>query len=227
MKKGNQIYVLKSGSVHNMLEDSKHRLQYGIESVNHLYALYHGPAGKKVQGAPPQKDQDILRAMVVIAGAALDATVKSIIENSYHWLVDHDDLVRSEAAKTIHRVALKKLDEKGEKFASLMLADRLKQALVDLVVADVTRESLQSTKKLKEVAERLGIQSDLKINESEQKLNAAFIARNQIVHEMDLETETERRWNRRRRGKDEMARYAKVLLDIADKFIQKIDARLK
>ncbi|MFA4874404.1 MAG: hypothetical protein WC956_00600 [bacterium] len=226
MKKDNkQIYKLRSTKVDEMLDDSKHRLEYGIESVNHLYGLYHGPQGKKEKGAPLQIKQDILRAMVVIAGAALDATIKGIVKSCYYELVTHEEDVRSEAAKMIHRDVLKKLDDHGEMLAGAMLSKDLKEGLIDLVIEDITGESLQSTSKLIEVAKKLCVDKQIQINKRE--LNEAFIARNQIIHEMDLETSAKKKWDRRRRNKKDMAKYAEAMLNIADDFIQKVDARLK
>src|SRR5271154_1117008 len=46
---------------------------------------------RKAKGMPTDEEQDLLRAMVLFAGAGLDSTVKQLIRDSLPAIIDHDE----------------------------------------------------------------------------------------------------------------------------------------
>ena len=201
----------------------------GIDSVNNLWSLYGAGTARGKGGAPTHEHQDLLRAMVVMAGAALDATAKRVIADSLYPLVERNEGSRTEAQKHVKRSVLGEL-EKGstDRLAEALLADSPRRRIVEFIIADLTGGSLQSVEQLRKATALLGLGSEFAKGNAKE-LKDAFEARNQIVHEMDaLKAAPAARGKKRRRQrkKDEMFGFAKSLLEAAHELVEGVDGLL-
>lgn len=201
---------------------------FGAESVNGLAKLY-----LKITkpGAPAHTDQDLLRAMLVMAGATLDSSLKRLIRDSLQILVRKNPRTKIEAVKRISREIKTASIESGESknksspsdlIAKALLSEKPSDILVDHLIEKATGQSLQSTEEVKQVLNLFGLSTTLK---NEEKLNEAFKVRNMIVHEMDAAKPNKGTtgWTKTRRKKDEMFNWSKVLLELSFDMIQTIN----
>jgi len=193
----------------------------GIDSVNSLAKLYSRATRRRGPGAPTHEEQDLLRAMVVMASAALDATLKRIIRDTLSELARRNKLVLDEVQKLIKRRLLSDLEKRGgDRLAEALLYDSPRQRVIEFIIEDATGDSLQSEAEVQKVVQLLGIE-----NFKTSNLRKAFIARNQVVHEMDSTLGPG--FRRRRRTKGEMVGYAKALLETATQILEKVDTSFR
>lgn len=152
--------------------------------------------GKALNGRWSSPAQDCLRAAVLFAGAGLDRAVKRLVDEAVPVLVTSDETVEA----------------KFQQFATLAITDASTDAvspkeLVKLLLGagesprdvvlrrwmiDLTSGSAQSVDRVDNIASSLGVTSKalrakVKPNASSSAaLKAAFDARNQISHELDV-----------------------------------------
>lgn len=199
-------------------------LKGGVESVTSLAELFERSTRARGQGATTHADQDILRAMVVMAGSTLDAVVKRIIQDSLKYIIQKNELSKKEAGKIIQRKLFDDIAKSGGKtLAEALLSPSLEDSLVEFIVEEITVSSYQSVEQLEKAKSLMGIE---KLNAS--TLKAAFTARNQIIHEMDATPETDKAGQRKRRSRkqDDMYGYATDMLNMAKSFIEHVGNQL-
>ena len=92
------------------------------------------------------------------------------------------------------------------------------------MVEELTSNSLQSTEELLRVASYFDIPSQ-EITKDPQKLSDIFLARNQIVHEMDVDLSRTNR-NRRSRTRQLILDYTNEIFHISKTFLDEVDKRL-
>lgn len=196
----------------------------GIHSVNSLAGLYAAAQKQRGGGAPTHEEQDLLRAMVVMSGAALDATLKRAIRDCLTKLTKCNAKAREEATKHIKRRILGSLDKTGgDRLAQVLLSDNPRDELVGFVIADTTGDSLQSKDEVLKVVQLLGLEMM-----SIDGLQEAFETRNQIIHEMDaIEVAKKGHKRRRQRKKEAMTAHARSLLAVAASILGRIDDAMK
>ncbi len=214
---------------HQALSRAYELLGHGTDSVNSLHSLYESVTQKRGPGAPTHEDQDLLRAMLVMAGATLDVVVKQVIADSLRLLTTKNEGARKEAAKHIHRRFLKKIGEaEGEEFAEALFVESTADKLTSFIVEDFAGQSLQSTTQLRITARLLGLTEASIFDEKPTK--SALEARNQVVHEMDAILGAPKRKAgqkaRRQRKKKEMVDFSNGLLAVAAKFVRETDKQL-
>ena len=170
-------------------------------------------------GAPTHKEQDLLRAMLVFAGAGLDSSVKQAARDCLPALARNSDETRGELEKFIE----KKIQEGGHRFlAQLLLHSNTEDEAITRFVNHSTDSSLQSAEELHRICKSLGVQGmTKKIND----LRPAFKARNAIIHEMDMNFSAKNR-NRRSRRREQMVIWTNQMLEVADLIVDKVDARI-
>jgi len=206
----------------NKLSGAHTLLCGGIDSVNSLARLYDDATRARGRGAPTHEEQDLLRAMVVMAGAALDATTKRIIHDALADLMKPDSAALREAQTHVKRRLLTALDKRGgDRLAEALLDANPRQRIVRFIIDDLTGDSLQSVDQLERAIRFLGV-SGFRVG----SLREAFEARNQIIHEMDATPENPSR-NRRQRRKTAMREFAATLLKAAAQLLQNVDEALQ
>jgi hypothetical protein len=214
----------------NSLQRAYEVAEYGVESANKLLSLYENITQTKGPGAPTHEEQDLLRAMLVMAAATLDATLKQLFMDAYTNIVQANEDARRKAEEHLHSQVLKRIAEpQGLRLAEALLSDEVHTSLAKLIIQDLTRGSLQSLEEVKRVEAYLGVKI-LTRKDQEEKLKKAFTARNQIIHEMDALFEEKTKpggRKRRQRKKEEMVEYASTLLKVATEALQNVDNAIK
>lgn len=177
-------------------------------------------------GATTDEQQDILRSMLVFAGAGLDSSVKQLAQDSLPVLARYD---ATEAREELVKFSVRKLrglEEGGAAtrfLVQLLLADAEATA-IDEFVGDLTGGSLQSVDALHKMCGIFGIASPM-LKKQIQELRPAFEARNTIIHEMDMDFSAPNR-NRRSRRREQMVVWANRMLEVAERIVDDVDARI-
>lgn len=186
--------------------------------------------GGLAKGTLTDAEQDLLRAMLVFAGAGLDAVLKQLIKDALRALAAKDPSVQAE----LEKFATRQLRDdgalsdaaSGKKFLGQILASTNPQArLLDLYIKDLTGDSLQSPDQVMKTASALGLDTG-KLAIDVSKLRKVFDTRNRIIHELDIDLDgkTRKRNNRRR---DPIEKDATLLLDLSSRFVDEVERKLQ
>lgn len=199
--------------------DEYNILSKTIESVNSFNTLYKkGRMG--VKGGPStHEQQDLYRAMLVFACAGLDVFVKQLVKNKLPQLLEIDKKVQFKFKEYVSR-GLKKDEKEILSTVALALIDPVpRNIFIGSYIKKMTGDSLQSYKQLCVVFEASGL--DIKII-PERLITGAFDARNEIIHEMDINingslSRTTGYRTRRQRKASVMEKYTKSILKLAER----------
>lgn len=199
-------------------------LESAHESVAHLLSVFDEPRGEgRSRGAPPNVEQDVLRAMVLLAGAGLDSTLKQLVSTALPKLVWTDKAV----AKAVHKYLEARMDaqpevlpeDDGWPHGKYLLALLFKRSPRQTFMNDLTKRlagrSLQSLRALEQTTDLFCLKlGDLGV--SKEDIKDAIEVRNRIAHEMDVSF-TRRAGQRHRREcrRETMVKHANALLDVA------------
>ena len=174
--------------------------------------------------APADKEQDLLRAMLVFACAGLDSMLKQIVRDALGKVIDS----REGANVQFKRYIEKRLSRQGaldQKFLSdILTRPDPRNGLVEELVNEITSKSLQSKDQILRTASYFDIESD-RIASKPEFLDEIFNCRNQISHELDVDLE-QTNMDRRPRQKDRMIEYTKEILKLANNILLEVDKRL-
>ncbi len=172
------------------------------------------------ESAPGDKEQDLLRAMLVFACAGLDSMLKQLVRDALGKVID----VREGANLQFKRYTAKRLSRQGtldQKFLAEVLT---RPSPRDALVEELTSKSLQSKDQILRTASYFDIES-YRITSNPESLDEIFQCRNQISHELDVDLEQTDRY-RRSRQKETMIKYTKEILELANKILLEVDDRL-
>lgn len=179
---------------------------------------------RNAKGASTDEEQDLLRAMLTFATSGLDSMIKQLIRDTLRLAIDKDE----GAAQRFRTYIEKKLitgDQTNSKLLAKILANHHpRSSLINELVMDLTSSSLQSKEELLKVASYFNIPSS-ELTTDFDLLSTIFDARNQIVHEMDIDFSRTNR-KRRSRTRSDMLKYTNEVLRIAKIFLQKLDSKL-
>jgi len=201
-------------------------LSYAHETAAHFLKVFDEPGGqKRAKGGPTDEEQDVLRAMVVFAAAGLDSMLKQLIRDTLPALVEQNEEVKDRLESFVGDRLLRLGDKDGRRFMTgVLLASSSHEACVEALVGELTSHSLQSYDELLRVAAHLDL-GGAALGHSKADLKGVLDARNNIVHEMDIDFEQPKR-NRRTHRRDDMVGYANVLLNTADNVLQAVAKKL-
>ncbi len=134
---------------HEILED-------GIESVESLWKTYKQITKTKGGGKSTNQEQDLLRAMLIFAGACLDACCKSVIKSAWKVLIEGNEKSFKAAASIIDRnLALQSSAEENKRrmftLGAVLLSPDHRERLIDAVIDDYVKGSLQSTSEIAKI----------------------------------------------------------------------------
>jgi hypothetical protein len=206
-----------------------------IDAANKFHALFLKlRTGSK--GTSSHDEQDLLRAMLVFACSGLDAVVKQLINDALPAVIENDLGAQKEFQKFVER-RLKKgipLDEKERApsgvqaldtvlLASLLTNQNPREALAKLLTASLTADSLQSRDQLLKVAAHFALTREQVIS-NDLVTKDAFKARNEIIHEMDVDLDGRKK--RRQRTYDVMVGYSENMLSIGAQFITQVERKI-
>jgi len=183
-----------------------------------------GRQSRSARGTPTDEEQDLLRAMLAFAASGLDSMVKQLIRDTLAKVIE----CRQGAMGNFKQFIEKRLNKK-EAIDAKLLAEVLasrdpRDVLVSELVNELVSQSLQSKEALLRAASYFDIPS-AELTSDISGFGKIFDARNQIVHEMDVDF-TQPNRSRRPRRKDDMIKNATELLRIGGVLLEKIDSML-
>lgn len=202
--------------------DEYNILSKTIDSVNSFNAFYKAGRSGKRGGPSTHEQQDLYRAMLIFACAGLDVFVKQLVKNKLPRLLEVDEEVQGKFKEYVKR-GLKKDEKEILNTIALALIDQApRNIFLKEYIEDMTGESLQSIEELRRVSAASGL--DTKKIFNEKKMNTikdAFITRNQIIHEMDINisesaSRTTGYRTRRQRKAPTVENHTKSILNLAE-----------
>lgn len=192
-------------------------------SLFQAFELVRRDRGRK-RGMTTDKEQDILRAMLVMACAGLDAGLKQVIRDALPILLQTNPDAQFGLEKFVERQLRGEETDltTNTKYLAKMLASaspykRVIESYIDVLTGD----SLQSADQLFKAIKALGIEPK-SLDLDKTALKPVFDARNQIIHELDIDLEGERR-KRILRSMPEMTAWTDQILKLTAAIIQATD----
>lgn len=204
------------------------RAHESSEALLKAFSLARTVQGKS-RGMSTDEEQDLLRAMLVMAAAGLDGMTKQIVRDALPTLIECDEKALASFEKFLARQIRPDRQESDQAGGAKFLAKVLSRpaphtAAIAEYVRDLTRGSLQSADSLFEVVGALGLWPN-EVGIDPKSLGPIFEARNKIIHELDVNLGAERR-TRNLRTRPVMIGYTNKLLDVAEQVLAAVDAKL-
>ncbi len=177
-------------------------------------------------------EQDLLRSMLVMASAGLDAAVKHLAQDAVAELI----LVDEKAQNSFEKFVARRLVSGGESLSTatplnarllavVLASPSPQRTLIAEYVSHLTGGSLQSVESLFEIAAALGAEpNDIGLRPTD--LKPIFDARNKIIHEMDINLEAHMR-TRTVRSQTTMIRHTNRIFELIRQLIASVNARLE
>jgi len=179
---------------------------------------------RTARGTPTDNEQDLLRACLVFAASGLDAVAKQLIGDALPSVIGTSPGAEQQFKTHVERQLKSDSDQLPSIVAAAISHANPRGHLIEGLQAHLTAGSLQSVEELMRVGAFFDIPSvDLVPNVEE--LKKAFTARNQIVHELDIDLSRSNR-NRRSRTKQDLEGHALVVLETATRLLAQVDLKL-
>ncbi len=192
-----------------------------LAATDFLRSFEKSRQGKK-GGNSTDAEQDQLRAMLVFAAAGLDAMVKCLVRNALPALLaDGDPAIDQRLKSFVSRKA--KADPDYKFLAEAVSSPNPRGRVIAAWMDDLTAGSQQSIAAVETAASAFGIAAGT-LAQGRDTLAKAFLARNQIVHEMDLEPSQNRA--RRQRSREAMVALTQQVLSTAAVFLAEVEKKL-
>jgi hypothetical protein len=143
--------------------------------------------GGGIQGRLTAKEENLLRVAIVFTGGGLDATLKQLIRDTLPTLLDANVQAQEKfEAFAADRLGTGEIADTRE-IARYLTSASPRQRLIEDYIYEMTGSSLQSADEVQKVAGALGI-DDKDIRKQVKELRPLFVARNEISHELDLQS---------------------------------------
>ncbi len=202
------------------------RTHDSADALLKAFELAQGGRGAP-RGMTTDDEQDLLRAMLVMAAAGLDSMLKQLIRDALPALVKVSPPVREGLEKFVARSIRGDADSpeplSGTKFLGRVLAAESQQTqVIEEYIRDLTGVSLQSASELAKAAAALGL-SKTKVDVL--RLKEIFDIRNKIIHELDINLDGDKR-KRNVRGLESMMKHTNSLLEIGEQMLGEVDENL-
>ena len=204
-------------------------LKYGHDSARALLDALRVVRRERnaKRGALTDEEQDLLRAMLVMAASGLDSMTKQLIRDALPVFCRKDPTVLTLFQAFVSRQLKSNADghlsgEASGLLARLLTAESVQSASIDEYVESPTGGSLQSTDALFKVVAALGIPKTM-IHKDTLKL--IFDDRNNIIHGLDIDFEAPRR-NRHSRRIGDMIEATNWLLLLAERIYTDCENKL-
>jgi len=169
-------------------------------------------------------NEELLRAMLTFTSSGLDAMIKQLIRDALPEVISLRDGAQERFRQFVEK-RLKRGSGPDYSFVAGVIADpHPRQRLVGDLVDRLTSRSLQSVDEILRVGSFFDIPSENLIPEPD-AIRRIFSARNQIVHEMDIDSARSNR-NRRSREYSDMEAQTQELFEVAMRFLREVDVRL-
>lgn len=172
------------------------------------------------RGRSAQAESDVLRSAIIFTGAGLDATMKRLVNDVGRVLITGG----ATSARKNYEVFLKGEMSKPnvpDGLRTAVLSVHADEALLRYFLAERTKASFQGSSDLKyRVRGTLGIAQRDVPDARIEALDTFFVARNKIVHEMDLENPSSSSVARVPRNPADVAHRCAEVFDVAGALIR-------
>lgn len=198
------------------------------DALLHAYEVMRHQRGRP-RGMTTDSEQDLLRSMLVMAAAGLDATVKQLVQDTLPHLIPID----ARAQNSFEKFVLRRLSGDASSgvaalntklLAAVLVSNKPQERLLQEYIGHLTGNSLQSVDSLFEVAAALGAEPG-SVGLTPPELKPIFDTRNKIIHELDINLGVQRR-TRNLRSQATMIRDTERLFRLAHAMINSVDRRL-
>jgi hypothetical protein len=199
------------------------------QTASELLYLFDNPGGeKRGPGNPSNIDQDLLRSMLIFAGAGLDAAIKQVIKDAFKRLLRRDKSVQAKAIDHFSK-HLAKGDTAFKDLARWLFHEQPRSAMASDLIEELTSGSLQSKEQLEKVIDYLKLDRKNVVVAKDAEVKAAFDARNLIIHELDVDfskSPQQGKRTRTQRQRKDMVSHTNVVFKIAVGFLSEVESKL-
>lgn len=199
-------------------------LQYAYGTARSFLGAFTARQVSKGKGAPSGADHDLLRAALVFTSAGLDSMVKHLVQDALPSVIKRNDGARERLQSFIEDQL--EGDERPDYklLAKFLVAESPIDGMASELVRALRANSLQSAEELFRAASYFDIEPEIICNNI-RYLRQIFRARNEIIHELDIDFSRPNR-NRRSRPRDSMIAQINELFDVEKSFLAAVDAKL-
>jgi hypothetical protein len=200
------------------------------DTASELLLLFDEPNGQpRGPGVPSNADQDLLRSMLIFAGAGLDASIKQLIKETFPIIVEKDDTAQSKVIEHFSKLVGRAETASSKDLVRWLFQDKPRNAMIDDLIQELTSNSLQSKQQVEKVVEYMKLDRRNVLTVGDQELKAAFDVRNLIIHELDVDFSRPAMAGKRtrtQRRRDEMVKHTNAVIAIASGFLSEVDKKL-
>ena len=222
---------LPDDSLSQPLERSRLIVEYAHDSAQALFEAFATVKKKRgaKRGTTTDEEQDLLRAMLVMAAAGVDSALKELIRDALPRIIDLDPDAQSELETFVTRQLRGESEPSGaslgNKFLARVLAAKSQQRqVIEEYILDLTGVSLQSAEELFRAVKALGLDPQA-VGIDRKSLKPIFDVRNRVIHEMDINFGHPKR-NRQTRSMGEMCEYTNSLLELIERIVVGVEKKL-
>lgn len=170
------------------LTSAHESVQRVLETLDTIRELRRQEGGD-LRGRLMSREEDLLRAAIVFTGAGLDATLKRLIHDALPHVIRENE----QAHEKLEHFAAEKLGTGGladtRTIARYLVATHPRGLLIEDYIYALTGASLQSAEQVDSTAGALGINNPaLRARIKGERLRELFDARNEVAHELDLQS---------------------------------------
>ena len=223
-----KLSITEKNTKNSLLTDESYDiLKKSQETCEHFLSIYD--ILNKSKGKPTDKNQDLLRAMLVFSSSALDVVLKSLIRSNLRNAIKKKKISKENFNKFVKRNVGGNRSSTNRFYIDLeFLANSLSEEnprvfLIQKYIEDTISGSLQSKPKIIEIGKKFGFdiekETKIKINE----YDIIFKTRNEIIHQMDISKDEKNTRKRIQRKRDDLVKYTNNIFLLIEFFILEIN----
>jgi len=221
-----------TGQVAGEARNARTILEYAHDTANSLLAAYVTVRETRdaTAGTSTDQEQDLLRAMLVMAAAGLDGMAKQLIRDTMSSVVSKDPSAKEGLETFVARQIRGAPDTPetviGFKFlARLITAACQQKQAIEEYIRELTGGSLQSADELIRIGNAFGLKPEEIGIDDKRKMQNVFDIRNMIIHELDMDL-TGRQRKRVQRKLADMKDNANLLFGIGCRLLTEVNKKL-
>ena len=193
-----------------------------------LHIFLESRQKRGARGAPTDEEQDLLRAMLLFSSSGLDSMAKQLVRDALPSAIELSVGSARLFQQFVERRLVRSEKVNWPVLAELIADKQPRDRLIQYLVEDLVAGSLQSVEALMKAAAHFDIPSD-NLFESKQEQNEyrrIFAARNQVIHEMDVDFDQPNR-NRRPRRKQQMIDDTDRIFVVSERFLRGVASKIE
>ena len=172
----------------------------------------------------PTPNKNYYGQLLVFSAAGLDALIKQLIRDALPKVIDKSDGARVAFVDFIQRQLMREPKDAMRILADTIATPSPRSSLISRYIYSLCDESLQSADQVFRIAACFDVPTRV-ICPDPKQLKEIFSARNQIIHEMDIDFNPKNR-SRRARKRDNLEAQTQELLALGERFVKEVDSRL-